>query len=141
MIKQKKFLVNPKGQTISQSLGIKEDRVETLIDVVRKAYLNNDNFDDAMTSVYKEAKNQEEFLFVVHCLGIQKGITLGKKKAEVSLSVGIGNSNGSFWAALDALVVFTILFGLVGTIISFPHNWWLIPLDLLVLVLIFLRRK
>lgn len=148
MKKQIKVLVNPKGKTISEVLGVTDKKVsDKIIESARDAYHSKEKITESINVLHKSAKTQEEFLWGLFSLGIERGVHIERndasKKTALDLTfklLGGGSSNASFWGALDALVVMLLLVGLTGTILSFPKNWFLIPLDLVVLGIIFWRR-
>ncbi len=151
MIKQKKVIANPKGKNISEVLGIEEKRAKYIADFADKVFHKENSYTKAMELCRKEVKTQEEFVWAIHNLGFTKGRHAGMEQAAKitahELSQGLmgrlfatPNRNDGFWGALDAIMVFFLLIGMISAIIAFPHNWWIIPLDLLLLVLTFWRR-
>lgn len=150
MQKQKKVLANLKGETVSQSLGLKsKERVEFLMDRTKKIYLEEKSISKAIGVCHKEAKSQEEFLFMLYLIGLQKGEIIGEGHAAKvmasdmaqSLFRGLGTGkNDAFFGCLDAFTFFLLIFTLINLFFTFPVNWWMLPIVLFVFVLIVWRR-
>lgn len=152
MIKQRKVIANPKGKNVSEVLGLDEKRSQALVDFTRKTFHKEKSYTHAMEICRKEAKTQEEFIWMVHNLGFEKGRLSGEERAARiaahEMTHGIikelffnkPNKNDSFWGALDAIFIIFLFVALAMAIGNFPHNWWLIPLDTFLIALTFWRR-
>lgn len=151
MIKQRKVIANPKGKTISEVLGIEGKRAEHIAKFAEENFHKEKSYTKVMEMCRKESKTQEEFVWAIHNLGFTKGMHAGLEKAAKvtahELTQGLlgrlfggSNKNDSFWANLDAIMVVFLFIGVIVAVENFPHNWWIIPLDLFLLVLTFWRR-
>ncbi len=134
-----KVKINSKKELLSESLGVKKEKAELLINEGRKNLIGIKSVDSAIMATAEKAANTQELVFAMFALGSARAEQTAVRHQESETRIQFQmSSNPMFWAALEAITLWLFIVFLVVYIDS--GKWLFAVLDLVFIALVLKKR-